>query len=1603
LGIAALIPENLLERNMEYCAIFYMALQLNINLSNRFIKFNLLNYKFNTMINSLLSQVVLQKLLVEWNRTATDYPRHLCIHQVFEVQVAQTPDAVAVVFEDLQMTYGELNRRANQLACRLRSLGVGPEVLVGMSVERSVDMIVGLLGILKAGGAYLPLDPTYPLARLRWLLEDAQVSVLLTQVKFVELVQSLHGNFLTSVVCLDTDREIIDPESEANLVNQTSPENLAYVMYTSGSTGQPKGVSVVHRGVVRLVKNTNYLEFSADQVFLQLSTIAFDASTFEIWGALLNGAKLAVMPPQVPSLAELGQALRRYQVTTVLITTGLFHQMIDERLEDLQGLRYLMTGGEVLSPRHAKKVLENLKSCQFINAYGPTENTTITTCGLINDLRQIGDTVPIGRPIANTQVYVLNAQMQPVPVGEEGELYIGGEGLARGYFKRPTLTAEKFVPNPFSEDQNERLYKTGDLVRYLPDGQLDFRGRVDYQVKLRGFRIEPGEIEATLQQFPAVRQALVMVHEVSPQDKRLVAYVVLTKEAERPAEETIQALRHWLGERLPKYMSPSAIVPLAEFPVTPQGKVDRRALPIPSWNIQRELAEEDLPRTVIEQQLLALWSVVLNVAPLSIHDNFFEVGGHSLLATQLVARICETFQVDLPLRSLFNYPTVSTLASHLPAKASSPPVVPAGLEASAGPSVYQASWWLFEQIHPATPTYHIALAFEVKGPLNIAVLEQALTELARHHTALRTSFEIDDAGKPQQRIAVPSPCPVTVMEMRNLSEIDMLAHLKAEARRPFELVKDRLWRVAVYRLEEQQQILLLTFHHLIIDGWSMGLVFQELTELYAALEAGRPCPLPAPAYQYVDFCHWQQQWLQGEEFQTQLAYWQARLSPLPPVLELPSDYPRPPVQTYEGARQPIVISPSLTVAIRTLGHQQGVTLFMVLLAAFQVLLYRYTGQTDLSVGTAVAGRQRVAWEKVIGLFINNLVLRTDLSQQPSVVSLLQQVREVALGAYSHQELPFQILVEKLQKERDFSHTPLFQAFFLLQNFEFPPLKLSGLTTATVALDIGTAKVDLCLELYEQEDNSLTGWLEYNSALFSPARMQRMVGHLQTLLESMVAHPQQSIATLPWLTEMEKQQLLVEWQTPLPLTLSSAGRDDARGWESWNNEDSIPELFTAQAIRTPYAIAVIYGNQHLTYQQLNQRANQLAHYLRQLGVGPAICVGLSLERSLEMVVGLLGILKAGGAYVPLDPHYPQERLAMMVADAQIAVLVTHSTLRTQVPSKVQRVEVDNEEIAGYSPDNLHSGVTANQLAYVIYTSGSTGVPKGVMIEHGAWTSFCQTVIPIYGLTAQDRVLQFANLSFDAAVEEIYPCLLTGATLVLRTPEMIDSPSHFWQCCQAWGVTVLDLPTAYWHELVNEIQATTVPPGVRLVILGGEAAQVNRLATWQRFVSPQVRLVNTYGPTEATVVATWGEMTTLEPQNGIPIGRVLPGTSAYVLDANLQLVPVGVPGELHLGGSRLARGYLNQSTLTAEKFIADPFSSKLGSRLYKTGDLVCYRASGQLEFLGRIDKQVKVRGFRIELGEIESCLNQHPKVAQSVLVLREDEVGNKRLVAYVVPRR
>ena len=1515
---------------------------------------------------SLLSDAERLQVLGEWSRSPGALPE-LPVHRLIEAHARLTPHAPALRFGDELLSYAELNARSNQLARHLRRLGVGPEVLVSLCLERSVDLVVSMLAVLKAGGAWLALDPALPSERLDFIASDALSPLLLTHSSLEHLLDRRGLVFL-----LDEHSSRLERESEADLDSHADASHLAYVIYTSGSTGRPKGTLLTHGGLANTALQASRAHgYHPLSRVLQFASLSFDASVCEVFSTLVSGACLCLASQaQLLPSEPLRSLLNDERITAVTLTPSVLAQL---EPEGLPHLRTVISAGEACSPELVRRWSQGRT---LLNAYGPTE---VTICATITGPVS-PDALSIGRALPNAQVFVLDERLQPVPVGVPGELYVGGVGLARGYLGRPDLTAERFLPHPFSSEPGARLYRTGDKVCWLPHGELSFLGRLDSQVKLRGFRIELGEVESVLREQPSVREALVLLREDVPGDKRLVAYVLPRSGL---SLEPL-SLRTSLLSRLPEYMVPSAFVSLEALPLTSSGKLDKAALPAPSGSGTAASASDYAPpRSDTELRLASIWRDVLHVEQVGLHDEFMSLGGHSLLATQVISRIRSSFGVELPLRVLFEATTLQALSSQLDATQASaanrpPPLLPTSREQALPLSFAQQRLWFLEQLEPGTARYNVPSAVRLLGAIDATVFERVFTELVRRHEPLRTTFRAGSDSS-VQIIAPTAQLRLPVMDLSALPtaqrEAEALRLMTEEALRPFDLEHGPLLRVALLKLEAREHILLLTLHHIISDGWSMSVLVREVAALHEAFSQGRPSPLPELPVQYADYALWQRQWLQGEQLERQLSFWRAQLSGASPALELPTDRPRPSEQTFHGGALTVAIPLALTESLKALCQREGVTPFMLLLAAFQVVLQRYSGQDDFCVGSTIAGRDQSELEGLIGFFANTLALRARLGGNPSFRELLGRVRETTLGSYAHQHLPFEKLVEELQPERNLGRSPLFQVLFAFLNTPKTELNQTGLVLRPLDTGTSVSKFELELSLGEAPTGFL-GTLVYNTDLFDASTVTRMIEHLRVLLEGVVASPESPISELPMLTESERHQVLVDWnQAHRELPASPL----------------VHRLFEAQVRLTPGAPALRFGSETLSYSELNARSNQLAHHLRRLGVGPDVLVAICLERSPDLIVSLLATLKAGGAWLPLDPSLPSERLDFIASDAWAPVLLTHSSLQHLLDRRgfVFLLDDDWSRVERESEDDLSLSSLGDNLAYVIYTSGSTGRPKGTLLHQRGLCNTALQTADFMHLGPGSRLLQFFSSAFDASVSEVFPALLSGACLVLASRDELLPGPPLLKVLEQHSITTLKLTPSVLAQLEPEGLR-----GIQTLIVAGEACPPELVSRFQ----PGRRFVNAYGPTEATVCSTVNS--DVLPQR-VSIGRPFHNVRAFVLDSHLHPLPLGVPGELFIGGVGLARGYLHRPDLTAERFLPNPFATHPGERLYRTGDKVRWLADGTLEYLGRLDSQVKLRGFRIELGEVQSVLSSHPSIRESVVVLREDAPGLKRLVAYVVP--
>ncbi|MEF2117519.1 pyoverdine non-ribosomal peptide synthetase PvdD [Pseudomonas aeruginosa] len=1532
-----------------------------------------------------------RQTLSEWNPAQRECAVQGTLQQRFEEQARQRPQAVALILDEQRLSYGELNARANRLAHCLIARGVGADVPVGLALERSLDMLVGLLAILKAGGAYLPLDPAAPEERLAHILDDSGVRLLLTQGHLLERLPRQAG-----VEVLAIDGLVLDGYAESDPLPTLSADNLAYVIYTSGSTGKPKGTLLTHRNALRLFSATEaWFGFDERDVWTLFHSYAFDFSVWEIFGALLYGGRLVIVPQWVSrSPEDFYRLLCREGVTVLNQTPSAFKQLMAvacsaDMATQQPALRYVIFGGEALDLQSLRPWFQRFgdRQPQLVNMYGITETTVHVTYRPVSEADLEGGLVsPIGGTIPDLSWYILDRDLNPVPRGAVGELYIGRAGLARGYLRRPGLSATRFVPNPFPGGAGERLYRTGDLARFQADGNIEYIGRIDHQVKVRGFRIELGEIEAALAGLAGVRDAVVLAHD-GVGGTQLVGYVVA--DSAEDAERLRESLRESLKRHLPDYMVPAHLMLLERMPLTVNGKLDRQALPQPDASLSQQAYRA--PGSELEQRIAAIWAEILGVERVGLDDNFFELGGHSLLATRVISRVRQEQQLDASLKALFERPVLEAFAQGLERTTDAVSTIPlADRQQPLALSFAQERQWFLWQLEPESAAYHIPSALRLRGRLDVDALQRSFDSLVARHETLRTRFRLE-GGRSYQQV---QPAVSVSIEREQFGEEGLIERIQAIVVQPFDLEREPLLRVNLLQLAEDDHVLVLVQHHIVSDGWSMQVMVEELVQLYAAYSRGLDVVLPALPIQYADYALWQRSWMEAGEKERQLAYWTGLLGGEQPVLELPFDRPRPARQSHRGAQLGFELPRELVEAVRALAQREGASSFMLLLASFQTLLYRYSGQADIRVGVPIANRNRVETERLIGFFVNTQVLKADLDGRMGFDELLAQARQRALEAQAHQDLPFEQLVEALQPERNASHNPLFQVLFNHQSeirSVTPEVQLEDLRLEGLAWDGQTAQFDLTLDIQEDE-NGIWASFDYATDLFDASTVERLAGHWRNLLRGIVANPRQRLGELPLLDAPERWQTLSEW--------NPAQRECVV-------QGTLQQRFEEQARQRPQAVALILDEQRLSYGELNARANRLAHCLIARGVGADVPVGLALERSLDMLVGLLAILKAGGAYLPLDPAAPEERLAHILDDSGVRLLLTQGHLLERLPRQagVEVLAIDGLVLDGYAESDPLPTLSADNLAYVIYTSGSTGKPKGTLLTHRNALRLFSATEAWFGFDERDVWTLFHSYAFDFSVWEIFGALLYGGRLVIVPQWVSRSPEDFYRLLCREGVTVLNqTPSAFKQLMAVACSAdmATQQPALRYVIFGGEALDLQSLRPWfQRFGDRQPQLVNMYGITETTVHVTYRPVSEADLEGGLvsPIGGTIPDLSWYILDRDLNPVPRGAVGELYIGRAGLARGYLKRPGLSATRFVPNPFPGGAGERLYRTGDLARFQADGNIEYIGRIDHQVKVRGFRIELGEIEAALAGLAGVRDAV-VLAHDGVGGTQLVGYVV---
>jgi len=1537
---------------------------------------------YRNILNTIISQPELlaaevdilepeekQKLLYKFNDTYAEYPKDKTIQELFEEQVYKTPDNTAVVYEDKQLTYRELNERSNQLARVLRSKGVAADSIVGIMAERSLEMIVGIMGILKAGGAYLPIDPDYPKDRIEYMLKDSRAGILFTQ-KHLRDKTAFKGE----VIVLDDEQVYAGDRGNLEIVNTSC--DTAYVIYTSGSTGRPKGVMVEHKALsnfIGTICDRFDNNFGESDKCLSLTGISFDVSVGEIFLPVTKGCSLVLYSgDRMLDIAELGRTIAGKGITFAYIPPSILKELSKE-LKNSVGLiklNKMLVGVEPIKDYVLGEYSGINKDMRIVNGYGPTEATICATMYKYTEGRNAGKNVPIGSPMNNTRIYIVDKVNKLRPVGAAGELCIAGDGLARGYLNRPELTAEKFIPNPFV--QGERIYKTGDLARWLPDGNIEFLGRLDNQVKIRGFRIELGEIESRLLSCPEIKEAAVAAKEDRSGNKYLCAYIAPV------GELTFSELREYLSRALPNYMIPSYFVKLDRLPLNPNGKVDRKALPEPDGSIMVG-AEYELPRNKVEEKLVDIWKEVLSVSKIGINDNFFELGGHSLKAASLVSKIHKELNVKVPLKVIFDVPTVKGLSEHIKGieenKYSS-------IERVENKEYYEMSsaqkrMYTLQQLDPAGTGYNMPGIFEVEGDLDAERFKEAFKKLIKRHEALRTSFELTEKELVQK---VHEEVELDI-QYREAGEEEVKGIAK-DFIRAFDLSKAPLLRVGLIKVRPQRHILMYDMHHIISDGVSMEILVEEFTGLYIGNK------LPELKIQYKDYAVWHNKHMDTEEMRRKEKYWLKQFEGEIPVLNLPTDYQRPAFQSFEGDSISFAIDKETTEGIRKIAKKTGSTMYMVLLAAFNILLSKYSGQEDIVVGSPVSGRPHADLENIIGMFINTLAMRSYPKGEKTFREFLEEVKENSLRAYENQDYQFEDLVEKLDIQRDMSRNPVFDVIMSLQNKDMGEIKAGSLKLRSCGADNKISRVDLTLTIVEKESN-INANIEYCTKLYRKSTIERMAVHFVNILANVAEDVKMSLADIDMLSSEEKRMQLKEYCTIEV---------------NYPKYTSLMQMFEREAEDTPDSEAVIFGNEKLTYRELNKRANRLARILREKGVKDDTIVGIMFERSFEMIIAVYAVLKAGGAYLPIDPEYPGDRIRYMLDNAKVSILLTQQKFEANVLNLDSEIIVVERSLNRciLSGDNLDLPYNPDRLVYAIYTSGSTGKPKCAMVKSHSFVNLTNWYISEFNMKSFDRNLLIAPISFDTTQKNLFSPLITGGALCLYPPGLYDYDLMS-DIIKEQQVTVINCTPSAFYPLLeyNRHSGYERLRSLRYVFLGGESINLSKIIPWIDSTNYGAEFINTYGTTECTDIASYYRLdnNTAKTLKEVPIGKPLYNMELFILDKHLNLLPSGLSGELYIGGVGVGRGYFKMPELTSEKFISNPFVQ--GERIYKTGDLVRWLPDGNLEFIGRIDYQVKVRGFRIELGEIESRLLNYSKIKEAVVAAKEDESGSRYLCAYIVP--
>lgn len=1546
---------------------------------------NMRNYQHDSMGTVELSReypnltaAETRKLLYEWNDTAADYPSDKCVHHLFEEQVIKSPDAIAVVYEEEQATYSELNAMANRLAHYLVKQGAAEDTIVAICMERGIDMIAVLLAISKTGATYLPLDPIYPKARQELILEDAKPSLFITQTSVLDKIPQSEAE----IILIDEKEKYAD-EPSGNLAFGNAYKPL-YVLFTSGSTGKPKGVAVLQRSTINVVNAfSKLLRVTPKDIVFTVTTIAFDLAELDIYLALLNGGKVVLGTREAAMSMELLMEKIESSHATIFQATPVTHRMLVQAgwkgKKDLK----IISGGDAMSKELGKELLQRTQ--EVWNSYGPTETTIYNTTKMVVPADTEGEgIVTIGRPFDNNTMYILDSEMNPVPIGTAGELYIGGDGLSPGYLNHPEMTAAKFVRNPFSEKPGDLIYKSGDLIKYLPDGNMAFITRIDNQVKIRGFRIELGEIESALASYPGIKEAVVIARENNSGEKILVAFY--TTEAENSIKSA--QIRAFLQSKLPEYMIPSVVSKLDKIPLTANNKFDRKTLSATALPEIEEDGNFVAPSTPDEIRLALIWKEILKIDKVGIHTGFFELGGHSLTAAQLIARIKKEFGVTIPFRAVFERITISGLLEqmkHPEAK------VKEGenfiTHTDHGRDVFplsssQSRIWFLEKFDPGMIAYNLPMDFSISGKLDIAVLEKSLRFLVGRHASFRTVFPMVN-GEPLQKILPEVPVNLQTITLENENEKlpSLIKSYSLEnAKHKFNLETGPLFRFQLLVTGESEFIFLINIHHIISDAISQGIFLEELNNVYHSYILEEPINLPTIPVSYADFTLWQNQWLAGEACRKEIDFWKEELSGAPDLLQLPLDYRRPKTMTYTGREAHLPIDPGLKVKLTELSRKKGTGLSITLLSAFAGLVYRYTSQEDFVLGFPVANRTLPELEALTGVFINTLPIRFNFPAGVTFSEVMQHTLNKFLSAYENQEVPVEKLVDEMKVTRSMNISPVFQVLFNYLTGFPDSFQLPGALMQQRRGERISSQFDLTLTVNDV-DEGLDCAFEYNTDLFREDTINRLMGHYLTLLNAVVENEERTINSIPILTPPEQKTILDDWNNTSV---------------SFPGNKCIHDIFEEQARRTPDSIAVVFEKEQLTYAELNERANRLAHYLQKQGAKEGTFVAICLRRGLDLITGLLAISKTGATYLPLDPIYPKARLALILEDAKPLFLLTESFLKENLPETCRLVLLDTRELyADESPENLHCGNSLNS-AYILYTSGSTGKPKGVQIRHKSVINLVASMGKLMEISEDDIILAETTISFDIAELEMYLPLFSGARLVIASEETSMNADMLKNKIDECGATIFQATPVTYKMMV--LSGWKGKPDLKL-ICGGEALS-KELA---RELLPRCKeLWNAYGPTETTIWSVVKKVRSedAEGEGYVAIGKPLDNTTLYVLNPERVPVPVGVAGELYIGGEGVSTGYLNLPEMNEERFVHYPLNSGEASRVYRTGDLVHYMSNGDLMFINRVDSQVKIRGFRVELGEIESAISQYKDIKENVVVARKDEQGETMLVAYCV---